>query len=139
MVRQVIPNRWLENNANFFSSFATIQEPTITQDEFGGLVTTWSDYGLLTAIPCSVAPASSSPQKQEARQPDITSINKTWHCTLKGHYPNQINDSQRVQIWKLNSKDEVTHLMSLNIISVEQDSHSTMTRLLCEVLSYDGN
>lgn len=136
--RPVVSDDWTVFNEQFFISFATIEEAIETQNPDGQIIRTWQSVVGLEMIPCAVAPISTgTPQKQEARQTDITSTERTWHVTLRGHYGNQVNDTQRVQVYKLRG-DDAEHLMSLNIIGTEQDSHSIMTRLRCEVFSYDG-
>ena len=138
MVRKIVPNRWITNNANFFPSLATFQDATEVLDIFGGVVSTWADNGDLTALPCAIAPFSTgSPATQENRATDATTMKRLWHVTIKGYYADKINDNQRLQVYKLRN-DDVEELINLNIISVEQDSHSVMTRLECEAWSYNG-
>jgi len=134
----VVANDWTVFNEQFFVSYVTIQESVITQNPDGQPIYTWQDIDTLEMLPCAIAPISfGTPQKQEARQTDITSTERTWHVTIRGHYANQINDTQRAQVFRLRG-DDAELLMDLNILGTEQDSHSIMTRLRCEVFSYDG-
>ena len=136
--RPIVADTWMVFNEQFFVSNATIQEATEAQNSDGQIIRTWADIETLKMLPCAVqAIGAMSIEIQEDRQADITSTRRTWHVTIQGHYGNQINDTQRVQIFKLRD-DDAEHLMALNIIGVENDSHSMMTRLRCEVLSYDG-
>ena len=138
MVRKIIPDRWLDNNANLFPSLATVQNATEVLDIFGGVVNTWVDDPDLIGLPCAIAPFSTgSPSKQETRATAETTMQRLWHVTIKGYHAEKINDNQRVQVYKLRNNG-IEELMNLSIISTEQDSHSVMTRLECEVWSYDG-
>ena len=133
---KIVPNGWLESSQQFFTSFVTLQETAQTQTPDGAIVNEWADVDELTMMPCAVAVVSTgSISQQEQRQPDKTSTDRKWHITIKGYHANLIDNSQRAQVFKI--RDSVSeHIMSLNVIGVEQDSHSIMTRLLCEVLSY---
>lgn len=117
-----------------FNSLATIQEATESQKPSGEVIRTWSDIGNLTALTCAFAPISpGSPQHQERRQAKLTTTEVTHHATLSGYFP-LINDTNRVQIYRDADGDEPELVANLNIISVEYDSHNTMTRLRLEIL-----
>jgi head-tail adaptor len=106
---------------DFYSSLCTIQQTTKTQDTYKDEIDTWAT--IHTGVPCAIAPPGSG-GKGEVKLPDQTYTVATHLVSLAGHY-DDITTKMRATV------DGLT----LDIIQVVNDSHQTMTRLMCQVVT----
>ncbi len=102
----------------FFPSVCVIQNHTTVKDSYCEDVQNWHD--LHADVPCAVAPAGGD----EVQRADMTYVKTSHTVLLAGHY-SDVEETMRVLVDGL----------ALDIRLVEHDSHATVTRLACEVVS----
>jgi len=104
----------------FFPSLATIQAVTLTQDSYGEPAEAWANLAGHVDIPCAIAPASA----RERASASMTVAETTHTTILAGEYLT-VTPVHRAVV------DGTVY----DIVGVERDSHSTMTRLRLRIVS----
>jgi len=108
----------------FYVSLCTIQESTPTRDASGQPILAWSDLAGHIDLPCIIAPISpGSPEAAEMHRPDGTIVKATHHLSLPDIYTSIFPDMRAV-----------VSGVNFDILSVEHDSHGTLTRFRMEVV-----
>ena len=119
MVALIHPRLLSSLSATFYPSLCTIQEATEVQDGYGQPIAGWNNIAGLIDLPCAIAPINpNSPQAAERKRADGTIEIITHTIAIGGHYP-VITNKMRTVVAGVN----------YDIMAVETDSHSVMTRL----------
>jgi head-tail adaptor len=110
----------LERLSRFFPLIATIEQRSVTQDEYGQAHESWTTLPAHEAIPCTRAPLSAS----ERATLELQITTQAWHLLLRGAYPD-ITTEHRV----------VLSGEPYDILAVETDQTGTLTRLTVQRVS----
>lgn len=112
---------------SFFRASCAIQAST--QVNVGGVVSeSWANVAGLAALPAAIAPAAGGESRRS--QPYITVERETHTVLVAGYYDN-IDNGQCAVVTAPGGET-----LTLNILLVEHDSHSRLTRLRCEEVSH---
>lgn len=116
-IRPLTDPRMMEQLSDFFPQVCTIQNAVESIDSFGGVTQTWSDF--LVDLPCRKSAAGGG----EAKRPNMTYSIYNFIILLRGYYDTITN--------KMRAKINSTYY---NILVVEHDAQSEMTRLTVELI-----
>ncbi|MEE9401254.1 MAG: head-tail adaptor protein [Dehalococcoidia bacterium] len=124
MVRLIHPRMLPSLTTTFYVSLCTIQESTPTRDAGGQPILAWANLAGHVDLECSIAPISpGSPEAAEKHRPDGTIVIATHHLTFASIYTSIFPNMRAVAAG-----------VAFDILSVEHDSHGTMTRLRLEIV-----
>lgn len=112
-------------DASFFRASCTVQ--SLARTNVGGVISeSWTDVPGLVSLPCAVAPAGGGEARRA--QPYIAVERETHLVLVAGTY-SAVTNGHRALVTTAGGES-----LTLNVLLVEHDSQSTMTRLHCEVV-----
>ncbi len=124
MANPFIHPRLFEQLADFYPDFCNIQEASSPQDTTGQpIVSAWADKPGHTGIRCRRSPTSAPGISTERKRSNVVFTVATHAIELAGYYPG-IREKMRA----------VVAGQAFDIVSVESDGNSAMTRLVCQVV-----
>jgi head-tail adaptor len=113
----IIHTGFLDNLSGFFKNTCSIQEFTITYNDYNEPVKSWSDK--FSDIPCAIG-EDDSKGSTETKEGDKTVRKSTYRIVLKGDY--EIDETMRVSV----GSDYY------DIIQVVDDLRGIKTSVICE-------
>lgn len=116
----LISPRMLGSLTAFYPSLCTIQQNTPVADSYGQPIAAWANLAGHVGLACAVMSGGG----REMKLPNQTYTVASHVILLAGHYPT-ITTAMRAVVGGVN----------YDILSVESDSQSTMTRLACQVVT----
>ena len=124
MASLIHPRMLSSLEATFYVATCTIQEATETQDAYGQPIPAWANVVGLIDLACSIAPIIvATPQDTERRRSDGILEIASHHIAFPEYYSG-IEPIMRAVV------DSVVY----DILAVEHDSHSAMTRLRVRIV-----
>lgn len=122
MNQRLIHPKLMSSLFRFFNSKCAIQNPTIVAGDLGNSdPTSWASSE--TDIDCVISRISNSSEGNEVRRKDKTIALHPYGIILKG-------------VFTVTEKDRIlSDSVAYDILTVDYDSKSTMTSLVCELIT----
>jgi len=125
MNNNLIHPQLMENLVGFFPHICDIETATYSADGVGDVSEDLKSWASLEAdVQCKISAWNSQREGNEMRRSDSTIVLHPYVVMLQGLYTT-ISERDRV----------VSDSINYDILSIDVDSESTMTRLVCERLS----
>ncbi len=123
MNQRLIHPKLMPSLFRFFNSVCAIQNPTITAGDYGNTEpSTWANQDI--DIDCVISRISNSSDGNEIRREDKTVVLAPYGIVLDG-------------VFTVTEKDRIlSDNVAYDILSVDYDSKSTMTSLICERIKW---
>ena len=123
MTKRMIHPGLMANLFRFFNSKCAIQNPTVTAGNYGNTKpSTWTNQDI--DIDCVISRIDSGTEGNEVRRKDKTIVLHPYGIILGG-------------VFTVTEKDRIlSDSIAYDILSVDYDSKSTMTSLICERIKW---